>query len=106
MKILSLLLLLSSQTLMARTGTESFSYSIKAETEQELLYSAEKAIPLIQSGKLRSPFQRDCWPNNPRTIKVKSVSVKKYYSVQSDNSLIPYYTGSIHYLHKKCKQDK
>ena len=106
MKILSLLLLLTSQTVMARTGTQSFSYSIKADTEQDLLYSAEQAIPLIQRGKIKSPFQRDCWPSNPRTIKVKSVSVKKIYSVQPDNTLVPYYTGSIHYIHRKCKEDR
>jgi hypothetical protein len=106
MKLFFLLILLSTQSVLARTGTKTFSHSIKAETEQELLNKAEIAIPLIQSGKIKAVFQMGCWPNNSRTIKVKSLSVKKYYSVESDNTLTPYFTGSISYHHRRCRIEK
>lgn len=102
-----LVLILSSQVSLARTGTKTFSYSMAADTEEALLFKAEQAIPQIQRGIIKSPFQYgECWPNNERTIKVKSLSIKKNYAVKAHNVLVPYYTGSLSYIHRKCRIDR
>ena len=104
MKIAIAIMCISFAT-SAGVGREYFTHSINAETEDELIEEAQRAIPLIRSGRITSVFQSHCWPNNPRTIKVKSVNVKKVYAVASDNTLTPFYTGIINYLHKRCRDD-
>lgn len=104
--ILVLLFALSAFSVQARTGTMNFSYSVTAETEELVIEKVEATIPLIISGKVKDVWQRHagCWPNNSRTIKVKGVSIKKSYKVDSYGNLTPYFTASIRYYHKRCRQ--
>jgi hypothetical protein len=92
----------------ARVGTKTFSHSVSAETETLVMNKVERTIPLIVSGKIKSPFQTgaSCWPNNSRTIKVRSVDVKKSYKTDSYGNLTSYFTASINYVHRKCREDR
>lgn len=88
----------------ARVGTKTFTHSVSGATEAIVLEKVEVAIPKIISGKIKSVFQTgQCWPNNSRTIKVTGVSVTKHFKVDSYGNLDPYYTGSIRYFHKRCR---
>ena len=83
-----------------------FDYKVTAPTEEKLLEYVEKIIPQILTGKVRSVFHDNrCWPNNEKTIKIKSVHVDKAYAVDEDGKLTPYYLGLINYLHNSCRLD-
>lgn len=96
------MLVVFSTAVFARVGTQFFNYKVTADTEVELLEKIEEAIPLIQKGKLKSPFQTDCWPNNTKTIKIRNVNTSKAYKYENDQ-LVAYYIGKINYLHKRCR---
>lgn len=103
MKTLATLLLLTATTLsFARVGIERFSHTVSAETEELVLEKVEAAIPLIKKGKIKSPFQTRCWPNNSKTIKVRSVTTNKAYKYIG-GELVQYFTGKINYIHKRCR---
>lgn len=101
-KLLGFIILLISSTAFARLGTEFFHHSLSAHTEAELLTKIDQTIPLIIKGKIKSVFQNNCWPNNDRTIKVRSVSTRQSYRYEHGR-LNPFYIGRIDYLHKKCR---
>jgi hypothetical protein len=99
-----LILALSFLTLSATAGIgpKSFTHSVSASTEAEVLVKVEAAIPLIVSGKIKSVWQSQCRPTNSRTVKVNGVGIKKSYKVDSYGNLNPWFTGSIRYTHKRC----
>ena len=83
-----------------------FKYRVNAETEKLVLIKVEDVIPDIISGKLRDTFHgSECWPNNERTIKVKSVHIEKGYSVDDEGRLSLNYTGLINYFHSSCLRE-
>jgi len=102
-----LILAVSLFTFSAISANKTFTHSVSAETEALVLEKVEVAIPKIISGKIKSIWQRDagCFPNNSRTIKVNSVSIKKSYKVDSYGNLTPFYSGQISYTHKRCRAD-
>lgn len=98
------LISLVSTLLSSSAFAKFFQVTLTEETEPALLEKVEETIPLILKGKVRSVFHdRDCWPNNKKTIKVTSVEVNKAYDVDSQGNLNPYYIGKIHYKHKSCR---
>ena len=89
--------------------TKFFTKSFKAATEADLITTVEAAIPSIKEGSdrsVRSDLQSEgCWPVTAKQIEINSLSVTKYYKVEGD-ALVPYYSGSLSFLHKNCRMDR
>lgn len=105
-------LVIALNSLSALAGgfhTKFFTKSFKASTEAELVTLVESAIPSIKDGSDRSVRQdlssEGCWPLSANQIKVNGLSVTKSYKVEGE-ILVPYYTGSLSYLHKNCRMDR
>ena len=103
-------LLIALNSFGAFAGTKFFSKSFKAETEAELVAQVEAAIPSIKDGSDRSVRSdlrfEGCWPINERYIKIQTLSISKYYKPVEDGSLVPYYSGSLSFLHKGCRHER
>ncbi|MDP7319309.1 MAG: hypothetical protein QF441_01810 [Bacteriovoracaceae bacterium] len=88
----------------AAFGYQNFSYSVTAPTEAEVLVKAEATIPMIENGQVKSPFQKYCWPTNPNTVTVNSVSVSSYYKVGQAGEMTKVYKAMISYTHSACNE--
>jgi CMP-2-keto-3-deoxyoctulosonic acid synthetase len=104
--IIAAVLLFATASSFAGLERKRFTYSVSGASEEAVIVEVEAAIPLIQTGKIKTTFQRlaNCWPNNPSTIKIKNVSVRKFsrYNLET-RELEDYYVGGINYLHKRCR---
>ncbi|MFP5385559.1 MAG: hypothetical protein ACLGHN_05730 [Bacteriovoracia bacterium] len=105
-------LVIALNSLSALAGgfhTKFFTKSFKASTEAELVALVEAAIPSIKDGSDRSVRQdfsfEGCWPVTAKQIKVNSLSVAKYYKAEGE-TLVPYYSGTLSFLHKNCRYDR
>ncbi|MFP5385557.1 MAG: hypothetical protein ACLGHN_05720 [Bacteriovoracia bacterium] len=108
--VIALILALNSFAAFAGFSTKFFSKSFKAETEAELVAAVEAAIPSIKNGTDRSVRQdfhyEGCWPVSERYIKIKTLSISKFYKLNDDGSLLPYYSGSLSFLHRGCRNER
>ena len=95
-------LIVSAFSAHAGWRTKRFTHTLSAPTKAEAMSEVERAIPLIKTGVITSVWQRDCRPNNNRTITIQSVNFQEYYVVGPNGDLVPRTQATIRYKHSRC----